>query len=244
MPDLLRNSVNRRTHKERAQPYNRKKFGLLEKKKDYQLRARDFHRKQDKLKELKKKASFRNPDEFYFKMNSTKTKDGIHTVARDNTKSFEDLKSFKKQDLGYLAMKSLQETKKIDRLQASLQGIDGMDDLDRPNKRVIFVESAAEAKAKAQALSKKEVEDSAEDPAHARFKQRIAEKLEKQRLKGYAELEARCERKQALDSVVSKLQTQKNLMGKGVRTKQVVLDKFGEEDKSKTTYKWKLERKK
>ena len=64
----LRNAVKRRTHKERSQPAERRKFGLLEKKKDYVLRARDFHKKEEALKVLRKKAANRNPDEFYFAM--------------------------------------------------------------------------------------------------------------------------------------------------------------------------------
>ena len=68
----LRNAVKRVTHKERAQPASRKKFGLLEKHKDYKERADDFHRKVKRINDLKKKAAVKNPDEFYFGMvNST-----------------------------------------------------------------------------------------------------------------------------------------------------------------------------
>ena len=38
-------------------------------------RARDFHKKEDAIKKLKEKASFRNPDEYYFKMAHTSTED-------------------------------------------------------------------------------------------------------------------------------------------------------------------------
>jgi hypothetical protein len=41
-----------------------------------------------------------------------------------------------------------------------------------------------------------------------------------------------------------RLQQQRNLSGKGTRVKEATLDKFGEEIKAKTVYKWKLDRKK
>lgn len=74
----LRNAVKRVAHKERSQPGARKKFGLLEKHKDYIERSRDFHKKQDYIKTLKKKAEDRNPDEFYFKMHNAKVTNGVH----------------------------------------------------------------------------------------------------------------------------------------------------------------------
>jgi len=70
----LRNAVKRKTHKERAQPAKRRHLGLLEKKKDYLLRAKDYHRKQDRLRILREKAAMRNPDEFYKRMVNSSTK--------------------------------------------------------------------------------------------------------------------------------------------------------------------------
>ncbi|KAL2257402.1 hypothetical protein VTK26DRAFT_217 [Humicola hyalothermophila] len=66
----LRNSIQRRAHRERAQPLERERLGLLEKKKDYQKRARDYNKKKAVLKSLRQKAADRNEDEFYFGMMS------------------------------------------------------------------------------------------------------------------------------------------------------------------------------
>lgn len=68
MSNNLRHIVKRRVHLERAQPAHRKKLGLLEKKKDYVKRARDYHKKKDYLDSLQEKARTKNPDEFYHKM--------------------------------------------------------------------------------------------------------------------------------------------------------------------------------
>ena len=67
----LRNAVFRREHQERSQPASRQKFGLLEKHKDYVQRAKNFNEKERRIKSLKLKAALRNPDEFYYKMNSS-----------------------------------------------------------------------------------------------------------------------------------------------------------------------------
>ncbi|KAJ4385888.1 hypothetical protein N0V85_008012 [Neurospora sp. IMI 360204] len=112
----LRNSVQRRSHKERAQPLERQRLGLLEKKKDYQKRAKDYKKKQEVLKSLRQKVAEKNEDEFYFGMMSRKgagsaiTYDGkkrnfTGTVEGDRGNKAMDVETvrlLKTQDLGYL----------------------------------------------------------------------------------------------------------------------------------------------
>ena len=78
----MRNLLKTRTYRERAQPAARQHMGILEKHKDYKLRAQDYHRKEDALKKLREKAAFRNPDEYYFGMAHTKVEDGVHRKAK------------------------------------------------------------------------------------------------------------------------------------------------------------------
>lgn len=76
----LRNSLHRRNHKERSQLSHRQRFGILEKHKDYVLRARDYHSKQDRIKRLRQKAAEKNKDEFYFGMNRQRTE--VHAFSQ------------------------------------------------------------------------------------------------------------------------------------------------------------------
>src|SRR5690242_18802110 len=96
----LRNAVKRKTHKERSQPSERKKIGLLEKHKDYVLRAKDYNKKTERIKKLQLKAAFRNPNEFYYKMINTKTENGIHISENNHSKIFSSdmLRLMKNQD--------------------------------------------------------------------------------------------------------------------------------------------------
>ncbi|KAK4164135.1 small-subunit processome [Cladorrhinum sp. PSN259] len=109
----LRNSVQRRSHRERAQPLEREKLGLLEKKKDYQKRAKDYKKKQTVLKSLRQKAADRNEDEFYFGMMSrkgpgskiTSGKEFTGTAHGDRGNKAMDVdlvRLLKTQDLGYI----------------------------------------------------------------------------------------------------------------------------------------------
>jgi U3 small nucleolar RNA-associated protein 11 len=103
MTSSLRNSLHRRNHKERSQLANRAKYGILEKHKDYVLRARDYHSKQDRLNRLRQKAADRNKDEFYFAMNKEKTAEGVHAKDRGNVAIPMDMvKLLKTQDEGYI----------------------------------------------------------------------------------------------------------------------------------------------
>jgi len=100
----MRNAVQRRNHKERAQPVEREKWGLLEKRKDYKLRAADHKQKKQKLKLLSEKARDRNPDEFSFNMLSSKVdKQGKKVADRGNqVLSLDVVKLLKTQDAGYI----------------------------------------------------------------------------------------------------------------------------------------------
>ncbi|KAJ9082260.1 hypothetical protein DSO57_1006044 [Entomophthora muscae] len=120
----IRNAAHRRNHRERSQPQSRQRFGLLEKKKDYLLRAKDYHKKKDTIKALREKASFRNPDEFYYKMINTRTKARLRNTLLDN----DTLKLLRTQDLAYIATQRNQESKRIEKLRAELHFIGATDE--------------------------------------------------------------------------------------------------------------------
>jgi len=151
MSSSMRNAVQRRNHKERAQPLERRKWGLLEKHKDYALRASDHREKRKRVKVLREKARDRNPDEFHFAMASSKTKDGIRLGDRGNKALSHDVVLLlKTQDAGYLRT-MLQQTRlerrkleKAVKLAAGLQGspAGGLDE--GPPSRWVFVDSAEE----------------------------------------------------------------------------------------------------
>ncbi|KAK6588933.1 hypothetical protein RS030_283703 [Cryptosporidium xiaoi] len=75
----LKHSVHRRVHLERATPAKRLRFGILERKKDYKLRAIRYHEKENLFKSLSEKARTRNPDEFDFKMVNSRMENGRYT---------------------------------------------------------------------------------------------------------------------------------------------------------------------
>jgi U3 small nucleolar RNA-associated protein 11 len=155
----LRNAVKRITHKERSQPQHRSHLGILEKKKDYKERAIQYHNKEDKINNARKKAAFRNPDEFYFGMkNAQVNDDGKHrkTIEAEQ-KEFEakvgtdTIRIMKDQDISYIRMQRQKDIKKIERLQSSLHFIDYSDTnstsatASRKRKHIIFVDSKEKA---------------------------------------------------------------------------------------------------
>jgi len=117
----LRNSLHRRNHKERSQLAHRSRLGILEKHKDYVLRARDYHSKQDRLTRLRQKAAERNKDEFYFGMIRGRTQGGVHVQDRGNTALPVDIvKVLKSQDANYIRTMRTTNAKKIDKLKTQL----------------------------------------------------------------------------------------------------------------------------
>ncbi|MCJ1238380.1 hypothetical protein MMC14_006369 [Varicellaria rhodocarpa] len=110
----IRNAIQRPTHKERAQPKDREKWGILEKHKDYSLRAKDYNEKKKRLKILREKAAERNPDEFHFGMMSSRQK---LTDRGNKSLSMDAVKLLKTQDAGYLRAIAQQTRKARERLE-------------------------------------------------------------------------------------------------------------------------------
>lgn len=118
-------------------------MGLLEKKKDYKLRAEDYRKKQNTLAALRKKALEKNPDEFYFNMISSKLEDGVHVMKTNEEEVTEEQKKLmRSQDIKYVEMKRVAEAKKIERLKGELHILDA--ECKQKNKHTFFVDSKKE----------------------------------------------------------------------------------------------------
>ncbi|TQD76544.1 hypothetical protein C1H46_037916 [Malus baccata] len=188
----LRNAVSRRAHKERAQPESKKKFGLLEKHKDYVERAKAYH------KEETLRAFFRNPDQFNFKMTKTRTVDGVHKLeSRANKYNPEELLRMKTQDIGYIFQKVQSEKKKTEKLTATLHSLDNW-----PSSRyVYFAEDRKEAR-EIQSRPKSGKMPVSED---------IPDHIKRKTAGSYRELEGRRKRVNELEKIYMDMAMQKEL---------------------------------
>ncbi|CAF0847118.1 unnamed protein product [Adineta steineri] len=127
-------------HRERSQLASRQHLGLLEKKKDYKERAIDYQTKGNVIRELKKKALDKNPEEYYFNMVNTKLKGGVHSLKKKYKEYSDDqLKLMQTQDLKYIKYKHQMERKKIDKLQSSSHLIDS--EFRPSTSHIFFVDS-------------------------------------------------------------------------------------------------------
>ncbi|XP_010512355.1 PREDICTED: probable U3 small nucleolar RNA-associated protein 11 [Camelina sativa] len=224
----LRNCVPRPAHKERSQPQARKKFGLREKHKDYVIRAKAYHKKQDTLKILRQKAAFKNPDEFNFKMINSKTERGNHRPKDEvNKYSAEELMIMKTQDIGYVFQKWQSEKNKIDKLTSSLQCTEGQSS----RRHVYYAEDREEAR-------ELESESRSRSDISARG---IPRDIKKKMDRSYRDLEARRSRANNLEKLYADMSMQKELQKKGRKRKlreDEILNPNG-----KPVYKWRADRK-
>ncbi|KAK3165748.1 hypothetical protein QOZ80_1AG0037190 [Eleusine coracana subsp. coracana] len=225
----LRNAIPRRAHKERAQPESRKKFGLLEKHKDYVVRAKAYHRKEETIRKLKEKAAFKNPDEFYFKMIKTKTVDGIHRPKPEANKyTEEELMLLKNKDMGYILQTIQSEKKKVEKLSSVLHELDSK----RPNKHIYFAEDREEAK---------EIQSRIEKNSNSPILGNIPSRIKKKTASSYRELEERKQRLQKLEKLYADMALQKELRKPG-RKRKLREDEM-ENPTSGPVYKWRAQRK-
>ncbi|KAK0391720.1 hypothetical protein NLU13_1219 [Sarocladium strictum] len=134
MSSSMRNAVHRRNHKERAQPHERRKLGLLEKHKDYSERA------------LRNKAAERNEDEFYFGMMSRKGpgsrlhgKNWSGLVKKDQSHkklAVDKVRLLKTQDIKYIRTMRQLAAKQVKQLQEQVVLTKGFDNIDKEDQQV------------------------------------------------------------------------------------------------------------
>lgn len=144
MSSFSKNVLPRRAHRERSQPSRRvARHGLLEKKKDYKLRARDASRKRRRVQLLKEKAAFRNPDEFYHAMARGSTDAGVVRKKRDGDGGHHvadgDIRRLvETQDRAYVRVKVARERSRIEKGKANLHFLEAAA-LDDSRRHTVFV---------------------------------------------------------------------------------------------------------
>ncbi|KAM7271123.1 hypothetical protein ACFE04_030337 [Oxalis oulophora] len=224
----LRNAIPKRPYKERSQPEATKKFGLLEKHKDYVQRAQAFHKKRDTIQKLKEKAENRNPDEFYFKMINTRTVEGVHKPGIEANKySHDELMLMKSQDKNYVLHKLQSEKKQIEKLSATLHLLD-----EKPrNNHIYFAADRKEAKEISQ-MSKSRIEPTSVE---------VPIRIKKKTAASYRELAARKERASQLEKIYNEMNIQMECQKKG-RKRKLRPDEIVEPT-SGPVYRWSMVRK-
>ena len=217
---LLQNAVKRKTHKERGQPKERKKLGLLEKHKDYKLRAKDYQFKKKRLTALRIKAELRNPDEFYFGMVNAKTVNGVqvdtnqnvnNSGLRDEKITNDYLKMIRTQNMAHLQSLLIHETNKLEKLKSGLHFVG-----EQQNTKIIFDQQEQQEEEETNILPT--------ENKHGR--------------RAYSQMLLCMEKIESLKRAVANLEMKKNLMGKGKRIKIKE-----PENGMPAVYKWKNERK-
>ncbi|KAJ2762281.1 hypothetical protein H4S06_000745 [Coemansia sp. BCRC 34490] len=253
MSGSLRKFAPRREHKERGQLKGRKRLGLLEKHKDYVLRAQDHKGKQKQLKRLRERAATRNPDEFYFNMERSQMKDGVHIEERKEAMAAGMERLMQTQDIKYVRMQRDINRHKIAKLESELhlanvasqddetantpqhtvfvdcqKDVDSFDATTHFNTLPEFVDRKYN-RPTVESLGKGEI---------ARPSGSVLKKAVLTREARLRELKDRLEREQKLKRVEAEMQLRKALKEKGKRSK-VGTDQLG-----LAIYKWKADRKK
>lgn len=253
MVSSLRKFAPRREHKERGQLASRKRLGFLEKHKDYVLRAQDYNEKQRQLKRLRERAASRNPDEFYFNMERSQMKDGVHVEDRREALTPEMQKLIDTQDVTYVKMQRDINRNKIEKLKEELHILADQNykDDESNSRHTVFVDSKEEVAsfdvAKHFDTSKEFVDRKHNRPRVAvleaedeivRPSEEVLVRAVKTREARLQELKDRLEREEQLNRAESELLIRRGLKEKG-KKKKVGKDRLG-----LAIYKWKNDRKK
>ena len=252
---LNKAAKSQKTHRERHQPKSREHFGLLEKKKDYKLRANDYNEKKEVLKSLRKKALNKNPDEFYFHMiNSKLTENGHRELVSKKVKDAESedqIKLLQTQDHKYISTRRLMEAKKIEKLRNTLHMLDS-DSRTSKNTHTIFVDEESEKKSLdlaekfdtekellGRTFNRPKKADLNSEKAFSNLAD-VADEIEKQQYKSYKQLQQRIHREKQLSVAEEKMRMKKLLRDKKNKPSAIVKE---ETTASAPVLVWKFERK-
>lgn len=255
-----RNHIPRRIHRERAQVNGRvSKHGLLEKKRDYKLRARDQNRKAKRLKLLREKARLRNPDEFYHGMIRRRTSRGVvHRDASDaeatllQHQSKEQRLLTETQDANYMEYKMSVERGKIASLQLSTHFVDDGTKETQTPKHIVFIDDDEEDEEEDSRMKrikkriatarvgKTQKDEQNEDEDEDEDEDVLAELPNMQSKKACKQLDMRKQRYSQLATVFNDMSLQKKLLSKGRRTLEKPADK---KTGAPPVFRWMQERK-
>jgi U3 small nucleolar RNA-associated protein 11 len=159
----MKNYVPRRTYRERGQLERRQHLGILEKNKDFKVRATDYKNKEAIIKNLSLKAQLRNPDEYYHKMNRMKKHDDSGEAQFDRkplnkmekTNQAKARKIEENQNIALVNMKREIEKKKAERLGNNLHLID----FQKQNTHITFVNNLKEIKKENETIKISDIEN-------------------------------------------------------------------------------------
>ena len=258
MSSLSKASKSQKTHRERHQPKERGHLGLLEKKKDYRLRAKDYNEKKSVLKHLRKKALNKNPDEFYFHMINARIVDGAHKdlVSKKKIKSKasvneqQQIKLLQTQDYKYISNKRMSEQRKIEKLRATLHLLDDSGSDKPKHTHTIFVDDENEKRqldlAQHLDTAPELLAQSSNRPAMKTLvKESVLDeasevRIEKSQRKAYKQLCQRIQRERQLRVVEEKMKAKRHLSDK--KNKPIAIVKEETADTA-PILRWKSERK-
>lgn len=222
---------NQKVHRERKNVLSN---GFLERKKDYKARSNEYNRRKEILSKLRKKALDKNPDEFFFRMKSSKLIDGVHYDIRkdDDELQPEELQLMQTQDLNYINYKHSIDRNKVEKLRGQLHWLDS--DPERPkNNHIIFVENRKQKKFEQNRLE-------AEAASSHRFRSDKDDNSDEVKELKYRRLRNKIDREQFLRLLATKMQIKKQLLNKNEKAIKI---KKGRKN-SAPVYQWKMERKK
>mmetsp|Transcript_22639 Transcript_22639/g.20116 ORF Transcript_22639/g.20116 Transcript_22639/m.20116 type:complete len:236 (+) Transcript_22639:29-736(+) len=234
MSSAWKNLIPKRKYRERRQLHARRHLGMLEKKKDYIKRAKDYHGKEKQMEKLREQVINKNPDEFYHKMINAKMIKGEHTIK--GTTGEDDYKK----NMKLLDYTRMVEANRAEKLQSQLHLID----VEKPNNHTFFVSNKKEIKRKVKDIKKKEEE------LLERKEEKLAERadniedleeyfsnINQQKKKSYHNAAKSMKRHNVLSQMRNALEMDQKLKGKGKRRK--VIDKTT----GKEHFEWFTERK-